>query len=251
MAMIAAFFSSHTLDHLLSQYGYLAVFGFVMIESLGVPFPGETMVIAAALYAGVSHHLAVEVIWATAAAAAIVGDNIGFALGYWGGYRLLRRYGHKVRLNEAKLKVGRLIFERHGGKVVFFGRFVSILRTYAAFLAGTNRMPYLRFLAFNAAGGIVWAAIYSFGFYYVGSALEGLRGPVDYGLGAVAVVIVIGFIVWIRHNEKHLEEEAERAYPGPLDRHNGAQDGDVADHGRDRQPKQDRGRPRERRQRPA
>src|SRR5579884_4230269 len=150
--MLAAFFATHTLDRLLHDYGYAAVGLFVMIESLGVPFPGETMVITAALYAGLTHHLAAWLNWVTAAAGAIVGDNLGFGIGHWGGFRLLRRYGSKVRLNEAKLKVGKLVFERHGGKVVFFGRFVSILRTYAAFLAGTNRMGWPRFLAFNAGG---------------------------------------------------------------------------------------------------
>ena len=203
--MIAAFFSTHTLDRLLSNYGYAAVFLFVMIESLGVPFPGETMVIAAALYSGAHHSLSVWGIWAFAAAGAIIGDNIGFGVGHWGGYELLRRYGSKVRLDEAKLKVGRLIFDRHGGKVVFFGRFVSILRTYAAFLAGTNRMRYLRFLAFNAAGGVVWSALYAFGFYYVGAQLNKARGPVDYGLGAAALVIVIGFSLWLRRQLKRLE----------------------------------------------
>ena len=138
--MIAAFFSTHTLDHLLSQYGYAAVFAFVMVESLGVPFPGETMLITAALYAGTTHNLSPWLIWAFAAAGAMIGDNIGFAVGWWGGYRFLIRYGSKIRLDEAKLKVGRLLFAEHGGKVVFFGRFVSILRTYAAFLAGVNRM---------------------------------------------------------------------------------------------------------------
>src|SRR5260370_1030904 len=133
--MIAAFFSTHTLDTLLSNYGYAAVFAFVMVESLGVPFPGETMLITAALYAGLTHHLVVWLIWASAAAGAIIGDNIGFAVGHWGGYRLLRRYGPKVHLNEAKLKVGRLIFQRPGGKVVFFGLFVSILRPSPPFLA--------------------------------------------------------------------------------------------------------------------
>lgn len=215
--MIAAFFASHTLHHLLNQYGYAAVFLFVMVESLGVPFPGETMVIAAAVYAGATHHLTPWLIWITASAAAIVGDNIGFGVGRWGGYALLKRYGPKVRLDEAKLKVGRLIFDRHGGKVVFFGRFVSILRTYAAFLAGTNRMGYPRFLAFNAAGGIIWAAVYAFGFYYLGAQLTKARGPVDYALGGVALLVVIAFIVWIRRHEKRLEGEAERAYPGPLD----------------------------------
>ena len=215
--VLAAFFSTHTLDHLLSQYGYAAVFGFVMVESLGVPFPGETMVITAALYAGLTHRLDVLGIWAAAAAGAIIGDNIGFGIGHWGGYRLLRRYGSKIRLNESKLKVGRLIFDRHGGKVVFFGRFVSILRTYAAFLAGTNRMHWLRFLFFNAAGGIVWSGIFAVGFYYAGHALRQLRGPADIGLGVAAVAVLVIFILWIRRNEHRLEAEAERVYPGSLD----------------------------------
>ena len=210
-------FSTHTLNHLLSQYGYLAVLLFVMVESLGVPFPGETMVIAAALYAGTTHHLSPLLIWAVAAAGAIIGDNIGFGVGHWGGYRLLYRYGSKIRLDEAKLKVGRLIFDRHGGKVVFFGRFVSILRTYAAFLAGTNRMRYREFLLFNAAGGIVWSGIYVFGFYYAGKTLDRARGTIDFALGAAAVVIVVGFLLWTRGHFKRLEAEAQRVYPGPLE----------------------------------
>jgi membrane protein DedA with SNARE-associated domain len=235
--MIAAFFASHTLHHLLDQYGYAAVFVFVMVESLGIPFPGETMVIAAAVYAGSTHHLTVWLIWLVASAGAIIGDNIGFAIGHWGGYALVRKYGRKVRLNEAKLKVGRLIFDRHGGKVVFFGRFISILRTYAAFLAGTNQMRYLRFLAFNAAGGIVWSAVYAFGFYYLGAQLEKARGPVDYGLGAAAAVIVIAFIVWIRRHEKRLESEAERVYPGPLEGPGSSSGSDGP--GEDKKPDQD------------
>ena len=219
MHLLAAFFSTHTLDTLLSNYGYAAVFAFVMIESLGVPFPGETMIITAALYAGLTHNLEPALIWAAASAGAIVGDNIGYAIGYWGGYRLLVRYGPKIHISEAKLKVGRLVFEEHGGKVVFFGRFVSILRTYAAFLAGTNRMNYGRFFVFNAAGGIVWSAIYAFGFYYAGHTLRGTRGPVDIALGVAAVFAVVAFILWLRRNERRLEQRAEERYPGPLADH--------------------------------
>jgi len=216
-APLAALFSTHTLDTLLSSYGYGAVFLFVMVESLGIPLPGETMVIAAAAYAGATHHLVVWLIWAVAAAGAVIGDNIGFGIGHWGGYRILRRYGSKLRLDEPKLKVGRLVFDRHGGKVVFFGRFVSILRTYAAFLAGANRMEYPRFLAFNAAGGVVWSGIYAIAFYYAGSALSKLRGSVDVGIGVAAALVLVAFIFWIRRNEKRLEAEAERVYPGHLD----------------------------------
>jgi membrane protein DedA with SNARE-associated domain len=217
--LLAAFFSTHTLERLLADYGYAAVGIFVMIESLGIPFPGETMIITAALYAGLTHHLEPGLIWAVAAAGAIIGDNLGYAIGHWGGYRLLARYGHKVRLDEAKLKVGRLVFDRHGGKVVFFGRFVSILRTYAAFLAGTNRMPYWRFLGFNAAGGIIWSGLFTLGFYYAGRSLKEARGTVDIALGIAAAVLVVGFLIWLRRNERRLEAEAERRYPGPLDDH--------------------------------
>ncbi|HEY2651929.1 MAG TPA: DedA family protein [Solirubrobacteraceae bacterium] len=215
--MLAAFFSTHTLDTLLSNYGYLAVFLFVMVESLGVPFPGETMLITAALYAGTTHNLSVWGIWLAASAGAIIGDNIGYAVGYWGGFRLLLRHGSKIRINQAKLKVGKLMFDRYGGRVVFFGRFVSILRTYAAFLAGTNRMEYRKFFFFNASGGIIWAAIYSFGFYFAGSGLKKARGPFDYVLGGAAIVVVIAFIFWLRRNEHRLEAEAEKVYPGPLE----------------------------------
>ena len=216
LPMPVAIFSQHTLDNLLGSYGYLAVFGFVAIESLGIPFPGETMIIAAALYAGATHHLAIGLIWLVAGIGAIVGDNVGFGIGHRGGYRLLIRHGRKVRLDEAKLKVGRLLFDRHGGKVVFFGRFVSILRTYAAFLAGVNHMAYGRFLAFNAVGGIIWSGLYAFGFYYLGSRLAAANGPLDIGLGVCAAIVTVGTMIWARRHGRQLTKEAERAYPGSL-----------------------------------
>lgn len=216
--VIAAFlFQGATLDHLLSRYGLLAVALFVMVESLGVPFPGETMLIAAALYAGTTHHLVISEVIAAGAAGAIVGDNIGFGIGRWGGFRLLRRYGKYVRMDEAKLKLGRYVFMKHGAKVVFFGRFVSVLRTYAAFLAGTNRMTWSRFLAFNAAGGIVWALIYGLGYYYAGSALKQVGTGVDIALGIAGALVVVAFLIFLRRNAKRLEAEAERALPGSMD----------------------------------
>jgi membrane protein DedA with SNARE-associated domain len=121
-----------------------------------------------------------------------------------------------VLFDEAKLKVGRLIFDRHGGKVVFFGRFVSILRTYAAFLAGVNGMHYRPFLAFNAAGGALWSGVYAAGFYYAGSTFTKLRGPTDVALGVAAALIVVAFVIWTRRHFRRLEGEAEAAYPGSL-----------------------------------
>lgn len=205
------------LTHLLSTYGYGAVLLFVAIESTGIPFPGETMLLVAAIYAGTTHHLAIPFVIAAAATGAILGDNVGFWVGREGGYRLLRRYGHYIRLDERKLKLGQYLFIKHGGKVVFFGRFVAVLRAWAAFLAGTNRMTWPRFLTFNAAGGIVWATIYGVAGYALGNNVHKLQGPVGIVTLILAAIILIGFFIFLRQNEKRLEDEAEKALPGPLD----------------------------------
>ncbi len=196
--------------------GYAAVFVLVMLESLGVPLPGETVLIAAGTYAGSTHRLSVLLVFAAAAAGAVLGDNIGFLVGRTGGYRLLRRYGPKLHIDQAKIKVGRLVFDRHGGKVVFFGRFVSVLRTYAAFLAGTNKLAWRRFLFFNAAGGLVWSAVYSFASYAAGHAITRASHAVDIVFGALAVVAVVAAILVVRRKASKLIDEAEVAYPGPL-----------------------------------
>lgn len=204
-------------DHLVSSLGYWAVFLLVAAESLGVPLPGETALIVAGAYAGQTHHLNPWIIFAVASAAAIGGDNVGFWIGDRGGYRLAKRYGSKVRLDERKLKVGRYVFDRHGAKVVFFGRFVSILRTYAAFLAGTSKMRWRRFLPANAAGGIVWAAIYTFASYEAGTTLRHLSGKIDLALGVAAVVVIMAVLIAVRHSTNRLADKAELAYPGPLE----------------------------------
>ena len=204
------------MSHLIQQYGYLAVLVIVGLESLGIPLPGETTLVTAAIYAGATHELNIVFVIAAAAAGAILGDNCGYLIGHWGGYRLLVRYGSYIRLDQAKVKVARYLFREHGGKVVFFGRFVSLLRAWAAFLAGTSRMAWPRFLLFNAAGGIVWATIYGLGAYLFGSAMERASRPVAIVIGAVAVVVVIVAIVLVRRHEHQLEATAEDAFPGPL-----------------------------------
>jgi membrane protein DedA with SNARE-associated domain len=203
-------------NHLVSADGYWAIFALIGLESLGIPLPGESILIAAGIYAGHTHRLSVWLIFLVAAAGAIIGDNVGFWIGDRGGYQLLRRYGHYVRVDETKIKIGRYIFDRHGGKVVFFGRFVSVLRTYAAFLAGTNRMRWRNFLIFNAAGGVVWAGIYTFASYAAGNTLRNVSGSINIALGAVAAVAVVAAILLVRRQAKRLAEVAEAAYPGPL-----------------------------------
>jgi membrane protein DedA with SNARE-associated domain len=192
----------------LHSYGYLAIVILVGLECVGIPLPGESTLIAAALYAGSTHRLNIAVIAAVAAAAAIAGDNLGYAAGYAGGTPLLKRYGRYVHLTDRRLAVGRYLFRHYGGRVVFVGRFVSVLRTYAAFLAGVNRMPWRRFLACNAAGGVLWALAYSFGAYLLGNAARGLGSTVTIvGLVATVVVTVVTALL-IRRRFAQLESKA-------------------------------------------
>jgi membrane protein DedA with SNARE-associated domain len=203
--------------HFLSTYGYWAVLLFIAIESTGIPFPGETMLLIAATYAGSTHRLSIPLVIVAAASGAILGDNIGFWVGREGGFRLLRRYGRYIRLDERKLKLGLYLFRKHGGKVVFFGRFVAVLRAWAAFLAGTNRMPWSPFLLFNALGGIVWATVYGLGGYFLGKNINRLEGPIGTISIVLAALIIIASLVFVWRNERKLEEEAEKALPGPLE----------------------------------
>jgi membrane protein DedA with SNARE-associated domain len=203
--------------HLVATYGYPGVGVVVGLESLGIPLPGETILIAAATYAGSTHHLSVWGILAVAIAGAVIGDNVGFWIGGTGGYRLLRRWGHVLRIDERRIKVARYLFDRHGAKVVFFGRFVSILRTYAAFLAGTARMRWRRFLPFNLAGGVVWATVYTFAAYGAGTTLDKVSGVLEWVFGGVAVVVVVLAILMVRAKVDQLVATAEAAYPGPLE----------------------------------
>ena len=132
-------FTGHELNHLLSVYGYWAVMLFVALEAIGIPIPGETMLIAASIYAGTTHDLDITLVIGAASCGAVLGDNIGFWIGREFGYALLLRFHDTIHLDERKLKLGQYLFLKHGGKVVFFGRFVAVLRAFAALLAGINR----------------------------------------------------------------------------------------------------------------
>jgi membrane protein DedA with SNARE-associated domain len=209
--------STQTLTELLDAYGYWAIALGVAIESSGIPFPGETIVVVGATYAGRTHHLALPWIIAAAALGAIVGDNLGFVVGREGGFRLVRRYGRLVRLDERRLKLGLWLFRRYGVLVVFFGRFVAVLRAWAAILAGTSRMRWGRFLAANAAGGLTWAAGVSALAFYAGEAASRVAGVVGWSLLAAAVIALVAAAITLRKHERRLLEEAERALPGPIE----------------------------------
>ncbi len=204
-------FSIDALPHLVHRFGYWVVGGVVGAESMGVPLPGETTVIAAAIYAGTTHHLNIYFVVAAAAAGAIIGDNLGFLIGREIGYRVLRRWGRRIGIDERRLVLGQYLFRRHGGAVVFFGRFVAVLRALAALLAGANRMPWREFLIYNTLGGIVWACLYGFGAYALGKAVTTVAQPLGIAFGVIAAIVVVAGIVFLKRNEARLTEQAERA----------------------------------------
>ena len=207
--------SSGHIAHLLATYGFLAIGVIIALESVGLPLPGESVLVFAALYAAHNEHSITAVV-ASAAVGAILGDNVGYWIGREFGYRLLRRYGSRVGLSPTKIKLGQYLFLRHGSTVVFFGRFVAVLRVLAAVLAGINRMDWRRFLIANAAGAILWASAIGFGTYFFGRAVMHVTRPVGIALGAVALAGIVGALLFVRAHQAELQAEAERALPGPL-----------------------------------
>jgi membrane protein DedA with SNARE-associated domain len=203
-------FSLQSLDGLLHQYGYAVVFLGVMLESIGLPLPGESLMIAAAIYAATRHQLNIFTLVPVAAAGAICGDQIGYFLGRWIGFRVLARWGAKVGLTGERLQLGRFLFRKYGGAVVFFGRFIAILRTFAALLAGANSMPWHTFLLWNSLGGIAWTSLYGFGAYVLGDTIKRLSGPVGIGLAVVGGAVLLAAFIFIKRNENRLGEEARQ-----------------------------------------
>jgi undecaprenyl-diphosphatase len=180
-----------------AHVAYVGVFALVATESMGLPVPGETALIAAGVLA--SHgRVHIESVIALAAAAAIIGDNIGYAIGRTGGRRLLERPGLLEHHRRQILEQGEPFFQRHGAKAVFLGRWVAGLRIAAAWLAGINRMPWRRFLFWNALGGIAWATSVGLAAFYLGPPAEKVFrtvGILGVGLAAAAV---LAFVLWRR-----------------------------------------------------
>jgi membrane protein DedA with SNARE-associated domain len=199
------------IHHIIVTYGYAAIFIIVMLESAGIPLPGETILVSAAAFAGSRHSLHIGYIIAAAAGGAIIGDNIGFWVGREFGTTLLAKWGYLIGLDERKLKLGQYLFARHGGKIVFFGRFIALLRAFAAVLAGANRLAPLRFFFFNAAGGIVWATIFGTGGYVLGEGIRRIAGP--FGWAALIAAAVFAVVLWryYKKNEERFLAEAEAA----------------------------------------
>ena len=194
------------LQPLVAQHGYWVVFLIVMLESAGIPLPGETILVLASIYAGATDQLNIAFVIASAAAGAIIGDNIGFWAGRTWGLKFLLRYGKFVHLPEKRLRLGQYLFATHGAKIVFFGRFVAFLRVFAALLAGVNQYKWPPFLFFNAAGGIIWAIIFGAGAYVFGESIHLVSGPLGMAALGGVVIGVIVFTYAVHRQEKKMEE---------------------------------------------
>jgi membrane protein DedA with SNARE-associated domain len=182
--------------------GYAALAGFVAIEASGVPVPGETALIASAVLAS-QGHLSIELVIAIAAAAAIVGDNFGYMLGARFGRRLLERPGRTQERRLVALQQGEQLFERHGPKAVFLGRWIALLRIWAAWLAGMAGMRWRSFLLWNALGGIGWALFFGLLGYYGGEAAAELvaRAGVGVAIAAGAAALVVWLVLHRRRRQ--------------------------------------------------
>ena len=192
--------------HFITTHGLPLLFLVVMLESFGLPLPGETALIAFGILAAQGHYSIWEVI-AIAAAGAIVGDNLGYwIIGRWGGRALFRRWKWLSKYADRVLPRAERLMEKHGGKTVFFGRFVTVLRYSAAWIAGLAHMDWWRFLFWNAAGGICWATGVGLVAYYAGhAAADAINRYGLYAAGVIVAGLVIGWLV-VHYGKKRLEE---------------------------------------------
>jgi membrane protein DedA with SNARE-associated domain len=187
----------HPLEGPLNHYGYLAIAALVLLEDFGVPVPGETVLILGAVYAGTGR-LSVWLVGLIAFLAAVTGDNIGYAIGRFGGRRLVDRFGRYVLLTRERVDRATAFFERHGGKIVAIARFIEGLRQANGIIAGITEMHWLRIVAFNALGAALWVGVWTCVGYFSGNHINSIYDTAtryDTYLAIAAGAVVVGLIV--------------------------------------------------------
>ena len=190
-------------EHTIHEYGYAAVSGGLVLENFGLPAPGEMLLISGAT-AAAEGTLDIVPLLLLAWAAAVIGQTIGWAIGYWGGHRLLARHGGRVGITAAQLARVESVFDRYGDLVVIFARFIVVLRQLNGIVAGTLEMGWARFLLLNAVGAALWVGWWGALAYWLGqSVFEFVRGigriePLLFALAALVLAIVAARIVWRR-----------------------------------------------------
>jgi membrane protein DedA with SNARE-associated domain len=205
----------HELEPALNKYGYAAVAGLVLVEDFGVPVPGETVLILGAVYAGTGR-LSVFLVGLLGFLAAVLGDNIGFAIGHFGGRRLVERFGRYILLTPERVERATGFFERHGGKVITIARFVEGLRQANGIIAGTTGMHWARFLAFNALGAALWVGTWTSVGYFSGSHINTIYAEATRYSTYLAIAVGVLLIALIgRALVRHRRRRA--AAKAPLD----------------------------------
>jgi len=206
------------LDPLLRQYGYLAVFAAIFLEDFGVPMPGETLLIAAALLASCGS-FNIFILIVTAWSAAVLGDNVGYAIGRFGGRRLVLRFGRYVLITDSRLGRAEKFFESRGAVVVVIARFIEILRQLNGIIAGIAGMRWWRFLVYNAVGAALWVGFWSVLFFHLGRQGERivflLRGYEPLAAAVVAALVIGGIVLRVvLRKRRKARRDAGSGHPG-------------------------------------
>ena len=199
----------------LNHYGYWAILLLVMLEDFGIPVPGETILIAAAIFAGAGR-LNVVLVGVVGFIAAIIGDNIGFAIGHFGGRALALRWGKYVFLTEERLTKAEYFFDRHGGKIIVVARFIEGLRQANGIIAGISGMHWRRFVVFNALGAALWVGTWVTLGYVAGNHIGTIYHYItQYSLYALiaAAVLLATFIVWHLLRRRRRRRPARQVQP--------------------------------------
>ncbi len=203
--------SADLLHRLLHSYGLGFVFLVLVLDSAGLPLPGETAMIAAAFYAARSHSLGPVPLFLASAAGAIGGAVLGYALGWRFGAQALNRFGPRFGYTEDRQLVAHYLIDRYGAVLIAVGRFFALLRPVENLLAGTTGMEFRRFMAGNVVGGVAWTSLYCFGIYLAGKKLTHMAGEAATLSGITAAVALLAGFLLLRRQEARLVEAARAA----------------------------------------
>ena len=198
----------HSLRTFVADYGYWAVALALLCENAGIPVPGETALLLASFLAFSEHKLHLGWIIVVATCAATLGDNLGYAIGFYGGRPLLDRYQNIFRIPQRTLQNGEALFERYGAAAIFFARFVVGMRVFAGPLAGVLRMRWRAFVVFNFLGAAVWVSLIASAGYLFGRHWRNLiRGMQRFNIAALIVALIVILFLWWRYRHNHLPED--------------------------------------------
>jgi len=201
---------------IVSNYGLWVLAGLIALESICIPVPAESALIATAVFAGTTNIFNIWSLIAVATISAIVGSTIGFWIGRKFGYPSLVKHGHRVRLTHTRIKIGQYLVLRHGSSLVFVGRFLPVMRNLAGLVAGVNCMQWSRFMLANATSAVAWVMLYGLTSYYLGGQSTKMAGPVLASTAILLLLLTVGLAAMVMRYEKQLEASAMIALPGAL-----------------------------------